>query len=222
MLNGWVPRWSDVLNWSTWSWSTWRPFGLRKHQPASGTPHATLNWATFHNFNHDLKSKVYLLNFLRYGSFLVGEKLSRRCYTWKISVIPTRRDPTRTTIQRWIILIFRFVFWSRRFVFWSRSRSPRSTVIQCFFSVNKYIEETGLVHVTFLNGHENRSESKPLIDAFYNQRNYEQFLYQEWLRGWQKLNRLPQRHSRMLVPDQIFLKRQQFVPGNWLQVHFVN
>ena len=53
-------------------------------------------------------------------------------------------------------------------------------------------------------------------------KSHEQFLYQLQLQGRLKPNTPPRRYSRMLVPDQIFEKRKQFVPCSLSQVRFEN
>ena len=89
----------------------------------------------------------------------------------------------------------------------------------CFFSLSKYIEETGVVHFIFRNCYENGSDD---VTVKSHEISNEQFLNQLLLQGRLKPNTLPRRYSRMLVPDQIFEKWKQFVPCSLSQVRFEN
>ena len=61
----------------------------------------------------------------------------------------------------------------------------------CFFSLNKYIEETGYVHLLFWYGDENGSRD---VTVKSHEISDEQFLYQLRLQGRLKPNTLPRRY----------------------------
>ena len=69
------------------------------------------------------------------------------------------------------------------------------------------------------NGYENASDD---VTVKRHEISNEQFLNQLLLQERLKLNTPPRWYSRMLVPDQIFEKRQQFVLCNLSQVRFQN